>query len=52
MQTSSRKSPSVWHDIKRDWLSWTPLERLAAGSLGFGTFATAAIYVLGVSGLS
>jgi len=53
MQTpAQKKSPSVWHDVRRDWLGWSPLERLAAGALGLGSFATAALYVLGAAGLA
>ena len=46
----AKKTPSTWRDMRRDWQNWSPLERLAAGTLGLGTLATAAIYALSVAG--
>ncbi|HUO98578.1 MAG TPA: hypothetical protein VMU01_07905 [Rhizomicrobium sp.] len=52
MQISAdRKAPSLWHDMHRDWQSWSPLERLAASVLGLGTLAIAAVYMIAGSGL-
>jgi len=53
MQLShAKKSPSLWHDMWRDWHRWTALERVAAGALGLGTLATAALYLVASAGMT
>ena len=47
MQLSGRKKNiSIWHDMRRDWQRWSPLERLMAGALTLGTLVTAALTIM------
>jgi hypothetical protein len=53
MQTATAKrTPSIWHDILRDWQRWSHWERRAAITLGLGTLAIAATVVLTSTGFA
>jgi len=41
-----KRTPSLWHDIRRDWQRWSEWERITAVTLGIGTLATAAFCLI------
>lgn len=45
-RSSTRKTPSAWRDMQRDWRSWSRAERLAASTLCLATCASALFYSL------